>query len=154
MRLGILLAALLAASAARADADGGDAWTDFAQQESALENTSTSDCATACKALESLARAAEHICAVAPEHCDEARARVRAATDRVHAACPQCTVGTATVSNAPQARAENQSVEVVAASRESRGGCAGCATAGREPGAGLALLSLATLLLLAGIRRR
>ena len=37
--------------------DAGAQWSDFESQASALDNASTQDCATACKALESLARA-------------------------------------------------------------------------------------------------
>jgi len=155
MRFGVVLALLFVATGARAEvdtigADAGDAWGDFAQQESALENTSTSDCETACKALESLARAAEHICSVAPEHCDEAKARLRSASDRVHAACPQCAVRAQ--APAPPARAQNE-VVVVQGTSASGGGCAGCATAPRSSNGDLALLGLG-LLLLARIRRR
>lgn len=54
----------------------------------------TSDCcAVACRALASMASAAERLCRLAGEtdgRCDDARSRVRGATARVGAACPQC----------------------------------------------------------------
>ena len=53
-------------------------------------------CATACRALASMGRAAEHLCGLAGDsdtRCDVARARVQAATERVHAACPSCASG-------------------------------------------------------------
>jgi len=56
--------------------DAGAEWSDFESQASALDNASTQDCATACKALESLARAAQHICDVSPGECDAAKTRL------------------------------------------------------------------------------
>jgi hypothetical protein len=50
-------------------------------------------CATACRALASMARSADHLCSLAGEgdgRCDDARGRVRGATARVHTACPTC----------------------------------------------------------------
>ena len=87
MRFWVVLAFLLVAGAARAD-DAGTDWADFSRNASALDDVSPADCETACKALQSLARAAEHICAVAPEHCQEARSRLAAAREKVRAACP------------------------------------------------------------------
>jgi MYXO-CTERM domain-containing protein len=154
MRLGIVLALLFVAAGARAQTEAGDAWTDFTQRESALENLSTSDCETACKALESLARAAQHICSVAPEHCEEAKSRLASASDRVHAACPQCVVRTppAERGEAPVV-AKTEGATPVAETAPEHGGCAGCATApGGAPLA--ALFGLGALLLGAGVRRR
>ena len=154
MRFWIALAVLLLAGAARAEDGGADEWTQFGASADALQDAtvpgvsqSVGDCATACKALESLERAAEHICSVAPEHCREARARAAAAAERVRASCPQC---------APRAEftAQTQTGEIVAVqSAPSHGGCAGCATAPAS-GARGALFALAMLLLLARIRRR
>ena len=147
MRFWIALAFLLVAGAARAEDGGADEWTRFGASADALQNATPADCETACKALESLERAAEHICAVAPEHCQEARARAAAAADRVRAACPQC---------APRAEftAQTQTGELLAVqSAPSHGGCAGCATAPAS-GARGALFALGLLLLLARIRRR
>jgi hypothetical protein len=50
-------------------------------------------CVTACRALASMGRAAEHLCGLAGEgddRCENARARVGRATDRVRAQCPAC----------------------------------------------------------------
>ncbi len=144
MRFWVLLAVLFVAGAARAD-DAGTEWADFSQNASALDDVTPADCETACKALQSLARAAEHICAVAPEHCQEARARVAAAREKVRAACPDCAV---------QFQDDRTKGEVTVAteSAPARGGCAGCTTSGG--GARGALFALAMLLLLARIRRR
>ncbi len=130
------------ASVAHAQPDTQKAWQDFEAEQQALESASTQDCATACKALESLARAAQHICEVAPEHCDEAKAKLRAATDRVHAACPQCEVRAQ--GNAPPVVHTSEQVEGVQVSKS--GGCAGCTTAGHDEGRSALALILAALL--------
>jgi hypothetical protein len=139
MRLAITLGLLFTASLADAQvgADGGtvpNAWEDFQTQVVVIENTSTQDCAVACKALESLARAAQHICDVAPEHCEEAKARLAAMANRVHAACPQCEI---------RAQSPPPQVETVATSESvhSSAGCADCATSGGTPDATLAILA-------------
>lgn len=54
---------------------------------------SASPCMTACRALASMTRAAEHLCGLAGEgddRCAGARARVKSATDRVESQCPSC----------------------------------------------------------------
>jgi hypothetical protein len=54
---------------------------------------SSDPCATACRALASMGRAAEHLCGLAGEadqRCSGARARVKSATDRVQSQCPRC----------------------------------------------------------------
>lgn len=49
------------------------------------------DCTLACKALASLERAADHLCAVAePEECTDARARVDRAKRAVNMQCGGC----------------------------------------------------------------
>lgn len=147
MRFWVLLAVLFVAGAARAD-DAGAEWADFSQNASALDDVTPADCETACKALQSLARAAEHICAVAPEHCQEARARVAAAREKVRAACPDCAVQFQDDRAKGEVTVANESLR----SAPARGGCAGCTTSGG--GARGALFALAMLLLLARIRRR
>lgn len=50
-------------------------------------------CSTACSALASMERAADHLCGLAgagDNRCQSARDRVKNATARVHAACPAC----------------------------------------------------------------
>lgn len=57
------------------------------------EPTSAPPCETACRALASMSRAAQHLCGLAgdaDQRCDAARARVKSATDRVEARCPRC----------------------------------------------------------------
>ena len=50
-----------------------------------------SDCATACRALESMERAAEHLCALdSGTDCRRARERLEAARERVRASCGGC----------------------------------------------------------------
>lgn len=50
-----------------------------------------SDCATACRALESMERAAEHLCALDNgTECGRARERLEAARQRVRASCGGC----------------------------------------------------------------
>ncbi len=47
-------------------------------------------CETACEALASMKRAAERICALDPDRCSDARARVERATERVLSQCHDC----------------------------------------------------------------
>jgi hypothetical protein len=129
--------------------DAGAEWSDFEAQSSALESASTQDCATACKALESLSRAAQHICEVAPDQCDAAKARLKSASDRVHAACASCEVRAGSAATADA----HENTVAIAQSAPEHGGCAGCAVGSRnDVGAGASL----SLLLLAGVgwRRR
>ena len=50
-----------------------------------------SDCAQACRALESMERAAEHLCALdSGSECGRARERLEAARQRVRASCGGC----------------------------------------------------------------
>ena len=129
--------------------DAGAEWSDFESQASALDNASTQDCATACKALESLARAAQHICDVSPGECDAAKTRLKSASVRVHAACPSCEVRAGTAgAGAPTS---DSHVEVVAQASPEHGGCAGCAMSATHTDLGATAFALA---LLAGIGRR
>ncbi|WP_437683175.1 hypothetical protein [Sorangium sp. So ce131] len=57
------------------------------------ERVSAPPCETACRALASMERAAQHLCGLsgdADQRCDAARTRVKSATDRVEAQCPRC----------------------------------------------------------------
>lgn len=50
-------------------------------------------CAVACKALTSMVKSADHLCALAGEgdgRCEDARGRVRGASARVRSVCPGC----------------------------------------------------------------
>jgi hypothetical protein len=108
------LALLLLAGQASAQGKKGDAGApaskmaaaqaDFDELDKSLVSASGQDCATMCKALESLSRAAERICVLAKDggdadkkRCENAKARLEEATKRVRAACPAC-VGATTPS--------------------------------------------------------
>jgi hypothetical protein len=57
------------------------------------ESTMPDPCVTACRALGSMSRSADHICDLAGQgdgRCENARSRVERATDRVRAQCPGC----------------------------------------------------------------
>ena len=100
--VGCLMGTLLTrrASADGAVTDGsiavsmGEAWDELEEGDRAL---AAGDCVTMCKALHSMARAAQRICALSEgggeaerQRCVEAKARVEEATKRVLAACPGC----------------------------------------------------------------
>ncbi len=103
-----------------------------------VQALSTDDCAAACKALESMGRAAERICSLEPgARCDEARAKVSGARSKVRGACPACAVAASAepahkgASPAPPRDAPATGDAVVVESRERKGGgCAGCAASG------------------------
>ncbi|HEU4404943.1 MAG TPA: hypothetical protein VFS43_06585 [Polyangiaceae bacterium] len=80
-------------------------WVEFERfdREVAL---STGDCATACRALGSLERAAKRVCEGAAQlgeggRCGEATKRLREARGRVRAACTRCAGGPSTDPDAP-----------------------------------------------------
>lgn len=80
-------------------------WLEFERFDRAVA-LSTGDCATACRALASLERAAKRVCEGATQlgeggHCGEATRRLRDARGRVRAACPRCANGTSTEPDAP-----------------------------------------------------
>src|SRR5580765_4583606 len=100
------IAALVAACAAESSSAGktpstqeqhpaewytiGNARSDFQARQHEIE-LAASDCTAACKALASLERAANHLCAVAePEECTDARARVDRAKRAVTSQCGGC----------------------------------------------------------------
>jgi MYXO-CTERM domain-containing protein len=122
----------------------------------------TADCVTACRALASIRRAADRICALDPDdRCVAARAKADDAVRRVREACPECAVALAPPQPAPPMAkpasngGADSAVEVVSVqatanappSESRRGGCAGCTTTGTSPGDlgtfGLALSALA-----------
>ena len=68
----------------------GNARADFQGREHDVE-LAASDCQAACKALASLERAANHLCAVAePDECTDARVRVDRAKRAVTSQCGGC----------------------------------------------------------------
>lgn len=67
-----------------AQAAGADAPSAFSRPD---------PCVTACRALASMSRSADHVCDLAghgDDRCENARSRVQRATDRVRAQCPGC----------------------------------------------------------------
>jgi hypothetical protein len=67
---------------------------EFERAEASLQ-ASASDCATACRALASMTRAVEHLCALADspgdqQRCDDARRRMASARERVRQTCGAC----------------------------------------------------------------
>ena len=142
----------------------------LAEQHDAL---STADCANACRALASIRRAADKICALDPgDRCAAGRAKAEDATRRVREACPECAIASAppepkprpeeramtkggsTAAEAPQSGTDSVPTAQSAPPSESkRGGCAGCTTTSAGPGdlAGGVLAALALALVL---RRR
>jgi hypothetical protein len=58
-------------------------------------NGAEDPCAVACRALASMRSSADHLCQLSGDgdgRCDDARARVRGATQRVKSVCPACAV--------------------------------------------------------------
>ncbi len=90
----------------KAERDAADPlWAEFDRfdREVAL---STGDCATACRALASLERAAKRVCEGSAQlgeagRCGEATRRLREARGRVRAACARCAGGASTDPDAP-----------------------------------------------------
>lgn len=133
----------------------------------------TTDCTSACRALASIRRAADKICALDPgERCASARAKADDASRRVRAACPDCAIANAPGGSPPappaptpehkpadtptKGGATRDEVAVAKTdgppSESKRGGCAGCTTTKATHGdvAGVALVVVA----LAGMLRR
>ena len=87
----------------RAAARKANADFDRAERELA---TSAGDCAAACRALASMERATLHLCDLAISdgdraRCDDAKARVLAARDRVRSTCGACSGGPSLERTAP-----------------------------------------------------
>lgn len=161
MRLMVVLAALVTPSVALAQAttvpsESDKTWTQV--QQNAAEAESAQDCAIACRALESLSRATQHLCDLGPEHCDEARAKLREATERVRAACPECAAvrgaqPEARMATAPPSAGGGSADRAVAAESTQRGGgCAGCSAS--PTGGDLVVPGLAALALLASRKKK
>ena len=136
--------------------------TTFARSSKQLDDEhaalSTSDCYVACRALTSIRRAADKICALEPgPRCDSAREKADDATRRVRAACPDCAIAAAPPMPAPD-RAATPAAEKESAlqASEARGGCRSCATAGGSSSgvdAGALVLAALAAARLAGSRR-
>jgi hypothetical protein len=84
----------LAEPPASREAQRSMAASDLARAQRDLE-LATSDCATACRALASMASATARLCSLADEppdqrRCEDAKVRLTAARSRVRAACGAC----------------------------------------------------------------
>jgi hypothetical protein len=169
----------LSAAPAQDDGDALSKQIDLAYTQVQIQaRAQGGDCTMACRALESMRRATERLCAIEPgNRCAEAIRKVGDATQRVRAACPTCPESLVESSPAPvpadaPSRAEpepatqgtgasTRSFEVVASAEgaKKRGGCAGCSTPGSaDRDAFTMALPLAAILVLSrvvsGSRRR
>lgn len=162
--LGVVAFACAALAPGPARADGGDDGDVGALEKqldaehaslSSLE-LATRDCVAACRALGSIRRAAERICALEPgQRCDSARDKAADATRRVRDACPDCAIATSPAEPSPERAVAMEAASAPQA--EPPGGCRSCgATGASSPGVDAGALVLATLaaLRLAGPRRR
>jgi hypothetical protein len=168
----LLVSLGVSASAPRAIAQGREGREDVATLEKSLaeqaSQLATSDCMEACRALASIRRAADKICALEPgERCAAAHAKAEEATRRVRDACPDCAIASAPTPSPkgapaePAARAPDRAGEpppphptsvAQAESQGPRGGCRGCATARVD--AGDRALGAAAFLVMAALLRR
>jgi uncharacterized protein (TIGR03382 family) len=116
-----------------------------------------SDCATACRALDSMRRATERLCALDPgDRCASAKKKLDDATAHVRSACPSCAAQLdeekKPVATPPPPEATGSQPAAEMESVQRKGGCAGCATTS-SPVEAVGPLAFAGLLLL-GLRRR
>lgn len=148
----------VSAYAQSADAGADDALSaeidrDYAQAQSA-------DCDTACRALDSMRRATDRLCAMDPgDRCARARQKLADATARVRSACPSCPEAAGhALSDAEKAEEAPAPVAPAAAQeavQKKNGGCAGCTLGGRDSGpAGHAAWLLALALAARRLRAR
>ncbi len=154
-RLAVFLAlAIFPVSAYAQSADSGtDADALVAEIDRDLAQAQSSDCDTACRALDSMRRATDRLCAMDPgDRCARARQKLADATGRVRSACPSCPEATGRTfpesekTEAAPPPASNAAAEETV--QKKSGGCAGCAigsASGRAPSAAW-LLALALLL--------
>lgn len=148
----IAIAIVLAASVASARDAGASGDDDVAalvrqlnDEHAALQ---TQDCTTACRALASIRRAADRICALEPgPRCEDARTKAEDARRRVTEACPDCALAAtppkdedrrASAKPAPAREAQVATAE----SAPGRGGCASCATTDTAPSGDLGVVVL------------
>lgn len=116
------------------------------------EKLATHVCDEACRALASMRRAADRLCAIEPgERCTRARARCEEAALKVREACPECAVAAVPDRERERAVAAAESPKVESTS--GRRGCASCATA-EGGGASDALGALLTALAVVAVQRR
>jgi hypothetical protein len=126
---------LVPGAALGADAGAGDEVATLeAQLATEHAALATSDCAAACRALGSIRRAADKICALEPgARCDAARSKADDATRRVREACPDCSLALAPLDEDTRERAASPAPPAAGTAAEEsapRGGCRSCASAG------------------------
>jgi MYXO-CTERM domain-containing protein len=123
-------------------------------------DTLASDCSTACRALDSMRRSVERLCAMDPgDRCLSARAKLAEATRHVRASCPLCEQTLdrpepATAPPPPPPTTASNSAAYEEAAPEKRGGCASCATATTRGDAGWVPSLAAALFILLRHRRK
>lgn len=151
------LRVLLGSGSALADAGTTD---DVRALEQQLDDEhaalSTADCNAACRALTSIRRAADKICALDPgPRCDSAREKANDATRRVRDACPDCAIAAAPLLP-ERAAAPSAETESALPTSEPHGGCRSCATvdgSGSGVDAGALLVAALAAARLVGPRR-
>lgn len=156
----ILVAGTCATANALAADDDVETWVKKLDEEHAA--LSTQDCVTACKALGSIRRAAERICALeAGPRCIDARTKADDAQRRVQAACPDCQIAAAPPKDDERraskkgAPAEEVTANAPAAAPDrGRGGCASCSTPGDVPTGDFGVIGLAALAFARIVRAR
>lgn len=164
--LGVVALVCGALASGPARADGGDVGDvgalekELDAEHAALSSLelATRDCVEACRALGSIRRAAERICALEPgPRCDAARAKTADATRRVRDACPDCAIAAAPGERPPSPERAVTAGDTENAPRaEAPGGCRACATTGAGGSgvdAGALVLAALAALRLAGPRR-
>jgi MYXO-CTERM domain-containing protein len=150
----VVLAFLLVPARALAQPEASEVQALRVEMEHDAVEADAQDCAVACRALASMRRAADRICALDPgDACRTAQARVNKSAERVRAACPECV---SALDAGERAQAPPPQVAPAVASESAPrkgGGCAGCAVSGHgdTPEAAFAAVALA---LAATIRRR
>jgi len=152
-----IAAPLAVASSAGAQTDAGrdDVGTLIQQLDTEQAALSTADCNAACRALGSIRRAAEKICALEPgPRCEAARSKAADATRRVREACPECVIPGA----APEPERAAQAAEAPTGTAKSEsappGGCRSCDVTDHDPGGPLGTLGLVIGVALALRRKR
>ncbi len=165
MVLGCVLSAAEGSAQPAEDEAAAEIQTLERQIESELINLATSDCTVACLALESMVRATDRLCELAPgPRCEDARNKVADAQRRVSESCPDCEASRREQTVPPQPPpsaqptalgGDEESVDAAAPpAEEARGGCAACAIGRRPDGPGALLATLLALGLTLWRRRR
>src|SRR5689334_8517569 len=140
----------LTTSPARATDETTDLEKSLAEEHAAL---STSDCTVACRALASIRRAADKICALEPgPRCDAARTKANDATRRVREACPDCAV--AAMPSSPTTAPESAPRSASAPPAEGpSGGCRSCSMTDGGGGGGGGDLGIVLVAAYGALRR-